>query len=65
MKITPDQLPALRRDYPDYAITREPGELRGPGAPARFVACAARTGVHPHTVVTPDPDELRAALSGE
>jgi hypothetical protein len=62
--LTPlDPLSALRRDYPDYEFSREPGQLRGPAAPDRFTARAARPGLHPHTVITADPDELRAALA--
>jgi hypothetical protein len=49
----------LRRRFPDYKIWREerPGRVR-------FVARGGRQGVHPHTVVTADLDELRDALSG-
>jgi hypothetical protein len=28
----------------------------------RYVACRLHPGTHPHTVMTADPDKLRAAL---
>jgi S-adenosyl methyltransferase len=46
---------ALRADFPDHEIWREDD-----GGQVRYVA----RGQHPHTVVTADLGELRAALSG-
>lgn len=47
----------LRTDFPDHRIGTETIVDR-----VRYVARGHRDGVHPHTVVTPDLDELRAAL---
>ena len=51
-------LAALRRDFPGYRIWLEPVPGR-----QRFVACRQHSGTGPHTVVTSDPAELRAALT--
>lgn len=47
----------LRADFPDHRIGTETIVDR-----IRYVARSHRDEVHPHTVVTPDLDELRAAL---
>jgi hypothetical protein len=55
---TPNEdLAALRADFPGFKIWEEflPGR-------SRYVARSLRPGVGPHTVVTPDLGELRAAL---
>ena len=55
---TPDEdLAALRAEFPEFKIWEEflPGR-------SRYVARSLREGVRPHTVVTPDLGELRAAL---
>jgi hypothetical protein len=51
------RLDQLRTDFPDFDIAREvtPGRIR-------YVSRRRRPGVQPHTVVTADLDELRAAL---
>src|ERR1022692_2814018 len=54
-----DELHALREDFPQYRIWSEP--RRGQTS---YVARSQRTGLCPHTVVTADLAELRAALSG-
>jgi hypothetical protein len=65
-----DTLDRLRADFPSYAIDTEPrptgthpdGRQVQPPT-IRFVAVRREHGPGPHTVITPDPDELRAALS--
>jgi|HubBroStandDraft_3_1064219.scaffolds.fasta_scaffold2131968_1 hypothetical protein len=64
-----DSLDSLRADFPTYAIHTEPRpadthpEGRQASPPAiRFVAVRREDGPGPHTVVTPDPDELRTTL---
>ena len=64
-----DTLDRLRADFPAYAIDTEPRPAgthpdgRQPQLPSvRFVAVRREDGPGPHTVITPDPDELRAAL---
>jgi hypothetical protein len=52
------QFDALRRDFPNFHIWRE-----AIGDRVRFVAVRRRSGVHPHTVVTADLDELGAVLA--
>lgn len=47
----------LRAEFPDFWIWRE--DICGR---VRFIARSRRTSKHPHTVVTADPAELRAAL---
>jgi hypothetical protein len=52
-----DELASLQADYPQFRIWREtmPGRRR-------YVARSQHLSVNPHTVITDDPDELRAAL---
>lgn len=60
MNAPPDlTLAALRREFPRYRIWLE--QARGH---YRFVARRLHPGTGPHTVVTDDLAELRAALSG-
>lgn len=51
-------LAALRREFPRYRIWLDPIPGR-----RRFVARRQNPGPGPHTVITSDPDELRAALA--
>lgn len=51
------ELDHLRADFPEFWIWRE-----NTGSGVRFVARSQRAGRNPHTVVTADPAELRAAL---
>jgi hypothetical protein len=51
-------LAALQEDFPQFRIWRE--NMLGR---RRYVARSQHPGVNPHTVITNDPDELRAALS--
>ena len=51
------ELDRLRADFPHFRIWRE-----NTGSGPRYVARSQRAGLHPHTVVTADPAELRAAL---
>jgi hypothetical protein len=53
----PDELDALQAEFPAHVIWRE--QLDGP---ARYVARGRYLDVHPHTVVTADPGELRELL---
>ena len=53
-----DDLAVVRADFPAYQIWQEDSR----GQP-RFVARSRFLGVNPHTVVTPDLDELRDALA--
>ena len=53
-----DPLPALQQQFPAFQIWRENMFGR-----RRYVARSQHLSVHPHTVITADPDELRAALS--
>jgi hypothetical protein len=48
---------AVQEEFPAYRIWRE--VIRGRSC---YVACSRRIGVRPHTLVTPDLDELRAGL---
>jgi hypothetical protein len=64
-----DTLDRLRADFPTYVIDTEsrPADTHPAGRQAqppsiRFVAVRREHGPGPHTVITPDPDELRAAL---
>ena len=50
-------LASLQDEFPAFLITMEPA-LTGP----RYIARSRRFGQNPHTLVTRDPDELRAAL---
>jgi hypothetical protein len=49
---------ALRAEFPAFRIWRElvVGQVR-------YVACRLHPGTHPHTVISTDPDKLRAALT--
>ncbi len=53
-----DELASLRASFPQFRICREivPGRRR-------YVARSQYVGLNPHTVITDDPDELRAVLS--
>ena len=58
-QVTPGQaVTSLQEEFPAFHISREVT-----GEHARFVAVRRHTGTSPHTVVTADIDELRAALS--
>jgi hypothetical protein len=50
----------LRRDFPRYEI-----ELGFTPSGARYTAQRMKPGPGPHTVITKDPIELRAELSGQ
>jgi hypothetical protein len=50
----------LRADFPQFRIWAETLGRR-----TRYIARRLDPGTRPHTVVTPDLDELRAALSGD
>jgi hypothetical protein len=50
-------LTALRADFPCFRIWREETYDR-----ARYIARSLHPGLNPHTVVTDDAGELRAAL---
>jgi len=50
-------LTSLQDDFPAFFITMEPA-LTGP----RYIARSRHFGQNPHTLVTRDPAELRAAL---
>jgi hypothetical protein len=54
---SPSVVAALREEFPGYRISRElfVGQVQ-------YVACRLETGTHPHTVMTADPDKLRATL---
>ena len=52
-----DHLPALRADFPAFRIWREDA-----GGRILYVARSQYPSLNPHTVVTDDPAELRAAL---
>jgi hypothetical protein len=51
------ELDSLRADFPQFWIWRE-----HTGSGIRYIARSQRAGLNPHTVVTADPAELRAAL---
>jgi hypothetical protein len=53
------ELAELQEDFPGFRIWREVT-----GERVRLVAVRRRHGTSPHTVVTADPAELRAVLSG-
>lgn len=53
----PDDLPVLRQQFPGFEIWREVT-----GERTRYIARRRHTWLSPHTVVTADPDELRAVL---
>ena len=54
----PDPLPALQQQIPAFLIWR--GNVLGR---RRYVVRSQHLSLNPHTVITDDPDELRAALS--
>ena len=54
----PSELGTLREQFPGFRIWREIT-----GDRCRYVARSQRQGLSPHTIVTADMDELRAALS--
>jgi hypothetical protein len=59
MNTPPDAtLAALRQEFPGYRVWLEPAYGR-----YRFVARRLHPGTRPHTVITSDPAELRAALT--
>jgi hypothetical protein len=53
-----DPLAGLKAEFPAFRIWRE--SLCGH---VRYIARSLHQGLNPHTVVTADPDELRAALA--
>ena len=55
-----DQLAALRDEFPGFRIWRETI-----GDRMRYIARGAGLGISPHTVVTDELGELRAALGGD
>jgi hypothetical protein len=54
---SPSVVAALREEFPGYRISRElvVGQVR-------YLACRLHPSTHPHTVMTADPDKLRATL---
>jgi thiamine pyrophosphate-dependent acetolactate synthase large subunit-like protein len=56
-----DMLAELERDLSDRYVIRVDG--RDPGRALRYVAIARQLGIQPYAVVTPDPAELRAAVT--
>ena len=56
---TPSELTlaALREEFPAYRVWLEPANGQ-----YKFIARRLRPGTGPHTIVTSDPAELRAAL---
>jgi len=50
-------LTALQQEFPRYRIWRE--DVCGR---ARYIARSLEHGLHPHTVITDDLDEMQAAL---
>jgi hypothetical protein len=56
---TDDPLPALTEDFPQFGIERE---VTADGR-THYIARSLLPNVHPHTVVSEDPDELRAMLT--
>jgi hypothetical protein len=64
LRTAPDQdadgdaeLASLQAGFPQFRIWREMIHDR-----ARYVAGRLDPDAHPHTVITPDPDEVRATL---
>ena len=53
-----DELAGLRTSFPEFQISREVL-----GGRRRYVARRLAPGTRPHTVITPDPGELRSALA--
>jgi hypothetical protein len=56
----PTEIAVVQQDFPQHQIWRE---IIGDRAP-RYVARARSLDTHPHTVITGDLGELRAALDG-
>jgi hypothetical protein len=56
---SPSVIAALRDEFPDFRFSRElaVGQVR-------YVACRLHPDTHPHTVMSANPDRLRAALKG-
>jgi hypothetical protein len=48
---------AMEAEFPEFAIWQEVA-----GGRVQYIARRIRRGVHPHTIVTSDPAELRACL---
>lgn len=55
------ELARLRTEFPTHLIGTETIVGRG----VRYLARARRLGAHPHTVITSDLSELRAALEAK
>jgi hypothetical protein len=55
---SPSVVAALRAEFPGYQISRELAVGR-----VRYVACRLHPGTHPHTVMSADPEKIRAALT--
>jgi hypothetical protein len=55
--LVPNELAELQEQFREFHIWREVIRER-----ARYVARSHHLGLHPHTVITDDPAELRAAL---
>jgi hypothetical protein len=53
------ELASLQADFPAFEIWREET-----GHGTLYIARSPTLGMHPHTVVTTDPAEIRSALSG-
>jgi len=53
-----DELALLAADFPAFRLSRETVLGR-----TRYVARSTSLATHPHTVITDDPAELRAALT--
>ncbi len=52
------ELASLQAEFPQFQISLEATLGR-----ARYVARGVHPGTRPHTLITPDPAELRAVLS--
>ena len=52
-----EEIARLQASFPEFRIWRE-STYSGP----RYIACRVRPGTRPHTLVTADLGELRAAL---
>jgi hypothetical protein len=53
-----DELASLQADFPQFRIWRET-TCQG----TKYIARRLHPDIHPHTLVTPDPGEIRAELS--
>ncbi len=53
-----EELASLQASFPQFHIWRE-----FIGGRRRYIACRLAPGTRPHTVITADPGELRAALA--